>query len=105
MENSLTNEDRSQISRCKFKQAYTEGSSWVAYQARDNVYCGGGENLLDAVDESDTSYVIPFVFGCLQENSGLFVTQLADGIMVRKKNMSIFVFVFVCSVYIVVRKL
>ena len=85
MENSLTDEDRSQISRCKFKQAYTEGSSWVAYQARDNVYCGGGENLLDAVDESDTSYVIPFVFGCLQENSGLFVTQLADGIMVREK--------------------
>ena len=79
MENSLMNEDRSQISRCKFKQAYTEGSSWVAYQARDRVYCGGGENLLDAVDESDTSYVIPFVFGCLQENSGLFITQLADG--------------------------
>ena len=86
MENSLMNEDRSQISRCKFKQAYTEGSSWVAYQARDRVYCGGGENLLDAVDESDTSYIIPFVFGCLQENSGLFITQLAGKLLSPSRN-------------------
>ncbi|KAG7360040.1 aspartic peptidase domain containing protein [Nitzschia inconspicua] len=66
--------------RCKFKQAYTEGSSWVAYQAQDIVYCGGTD-LIDAVDPTDIKYSIPFVFGCLQENTGLFVTQLADGIM------------------------
>jgi Xylanase inhibitor N-terminal len=66
--------------RCKFKQAYTEGSSWVAYQAKDIVYCGGTD-LIDAVDPVDVRYSIPFVFGCLQDNTGLFVTQLADGIM------------------------
>jgi hypothetical protein len=66
--------------RCKFQQAYTEGSSWVAYQARDIVYCGG-TGLIEAVDPIDIKYSIPFVFGCLLDNTGLFVTQLADGIM------------------------
>ncbi|KAL3936942.1 MAG: hypothetical protein SGBAC_007843 [Bacillariaceae sp.] len=65
---------------CYFSQAYTEGSSWMAYQAKDLVYCGG-RDLLQAASPLDTNYSIPFMFGCLQEESGLFVTQLADGIM------------------------
>ena len=73
-------QQQSQSPRCKFKQAYTEGSSWTAYQAKDIVYCGGTD-LMEAVDPTDIEYSIPFVFGCLQENTGLFVTQLADGIM------------------------
>jgi hypothetical protein len=76
----VQHEVRSQSPRCKFKQAYTEGSSWTAYQAKDIVYCGGTD-LMEAVDPTDIEYSIPFVFGCLQENTGLFVTQLADGIM------------------------
>lgn len=60
--------------QCIFKQAYTEGSSWVAYQAKDIVY-SGGTDLMDAVDPSDIKYSIPFVFGCLTDNSGLFKTQ------------------------------
>jgi hypothetical protein len=67
--------------RCTFSQAYTEGSSWTAYQARDIVYCGGGADLIEAVDPSDIKYSLSFVFGCLKANTGLFVTQLADGIM------------------------
>ena len=67
--------------RCTFSQAYTEGSSWTAYQARDIVYCGGGADLIEAVDPLDIKYSLSFVFGCLKANTGLFVTQLADGIM------------------------
>jgi hypothetical protein len=65
---------------CRFSQAYTEGSSWEAYQAKDLLYCGGTD-ILQAASHVDTNYSIPFMFGCLQQESGLFVTQLADGIM------------------------
>ena len=67
--------------RCSFSQAYTEGSSWSAYQATDIVYCGGGADMIEAVDPLDIQYSVRFVFGCLKTNTGLFVTQLADGIM------------------------
>ncbi len=67
--------------RCSFSQAYTEGSSWTAYQASDLVYCGGGADLIEAADPLDIQYSLRFVFGCLKSNTGLFVTQLADGIM------------------------
>ncbi len=67
--------------RCSFSQAYTEGSSWTAYQASDLVYCGGGADMIEAVDPLDIQYSLRFVFGCLKTNTGLFVTQLADGIM------------------------
>ena len=72
---------RNNYPRCSFTQAYTEGSSWTAYQARDIVYCGSGANLIEAVDPLDTKYSLRFLFGCLKANTGLFVTQLADGIM------------------------
>jgi hypothetical protein len=65
---------------CQFTQSYTEGSSWRAYQAKDIVYCGGTD-VLEAANPLDRQYSVPFMFGCLQEETGLFVTQLADGIM------------------------
>jgi hypothetical protein len=65
---------------CQFTQSYTEGSSWQAYQSRDVVYCGG-QDVLEAANPMDNQKAIPFMFGCLTSETGLFVTQLADGIM------------------------
>jgi len=67
-------------SRCFFSQAYTEGSSWDAIQVKDRFYCGGLD-VLDAVEPTDQRYAIDFMFGCMTKVDGLFVTQLADGIM------------------------
>lgn len=65
---------------CKFSQAYTEGSSWEAVQVKDQFYCGGTD-VLDSVSPSDRKYAIEFMFGCQISMTGLFITQLADGIM------------------------
>ena len=78
---STTSRDGPNSPRCSFSQAYTEGSSWSAYQASDLLYCGGGADMMEAADPLDIQYSLRFVFGCLKSNSGLFVTQLADGIM------------------------
>jgi len=65
---------------CTFGQSYTEGSSWKAYQAIDKFYCGS--NTMEGIyDEVDASFAIDFKFGCQQSETGLFVGQLADGIM------------------------
>jgi hypothetical protein len=66
--------------RCAFTQSYTEGSSWEAYQVQDVLHLGGND-ILASVDPSSQSYAIPFMFGCQTSENGLFVTQLADGIM------------------------
>lgn len=66
--------------RCSFSQSYTEGSSWEAYLAEDTLFCGGND-ILDAADPLNQQFAIPFMFGCQTTESGLFVTQLADGIM------------------------
>ena len=66
--------------KCKFTQAYTEGSSWEAVQVVDRFYCGGTD-VLDSVNPSDQKYAINFMFGCQASMTGLFITQLADGIM------------------------
>ena len=66
--------------KCVLSQFYTEGSSWDAYLARDRLFCGGN-NILDAADPKNQDFSIPFMFGCQTAETGLFVTQLADGIM------------------------
>jgi len=65
---------------CHFSQAYTEGSSWDAIQVKDHFYCGG-KDVIDSVDPIHHKYAIDFMFGCMTKMSGLFLTQLADGIM------------------------
>jgi hypothetical protein len=65
---------------CNFEQHYTEGSSWDAIQVKDRLYLGGSE-ILDSVEPGDENYAIEFMFGCQTSMTGLFVTQLADGIM------------------------
>lgn len=69
-----------QDDKCVFSQSYTEGSSWEAYQVRDKFYCGGND-FLGAVDPNDQKYVIDFMFGCQLSLNGLFISQLADGII------------------------
>ncbi len=66
--------------RCILTQSYTEGSSWTAFQAQDVFFCGG-TNVLDAADPNDRRFATEFQFGCQMHETGLFVTQLADGIM------------------------
>ena len=65
---------------CVFQQAYTEGSSWKAFQVQDSVFVGG-KDVFSAADPIAQRYSVDFTFGCQTYSSGLFVSQLADGIM------------------------
>lgn len=63
---------------CEISQSYAEGSSWQAFKVRDKLWVGGiNPTLLPKAD----SYSVDFEFGCQTSATGLFVTQLADGIM------------------------
>lgn len=97
---------------CHLSVSYQEGSMWNAYQGKDVTYLGGmhdgpvdhadakmnneegkklhgrvhGEDPLNAAD-----YQFDMVFGCQTKITGLFKTQLADGIMgMCLKSSSIF---------------
>jgi len=85
---------------CKIGVSYQEGSSWSAYQAKDETYLGGPHNealgtksfeagdekylssgVVDENPEDAASFSFPLRFGCQTRITGLFKTQLADGIM------------------------
>lgn len=74
---------------CRIGMSYQEGSSWSAYEARDITYAGGlhdepldGDGEGDDIDPKHASaFAFPLKFGCQTSITGLFKTQLADGIM------------------------
>eukprot|EP00903_Cladosiphon_okamuranus_P013533 g12605.t1 len=68
--------------RCGFSQRYSEGSSWSAFQVEDVLWVG--ELTLDDsrnINHDESAYSVQFMFGCIESQTGLFKTQLADGIM------------------------
>jgi hypothetical protein len=74
---------------CRIGMSYQEGSSWSAYEARDVTYAGGlhdeplsRDGQGDDLDPKHASaFAFPLKFGCQTTITGLFKTQLADGIM------------------------
>ncbi|CAN0140525.1 unnamed protein product, partial [Hapterophycus canaliculatus] len=68
--------------RCGFSQRYSEGSSWSAYQVEDVLWVGE-LTLSDSkkLQHDEAAYSVEFMFGCIENQTGLFKTQLADGIM------------------------
>jgi len=84
------------LGRCKNDQcflglSYKEGSSWAAYEARDILYAGGDASQTFAQDQLSSSrekqkrqaseLSFEMKFGCQTALTGLFRTQLEDGIL------------------------
>ncbi|RHZ27637.1 hypothetical protein DYB37_007064 [Aphanomyces astaci] len=61
---------------CEVNQMYSEGSSWKAVVVEDNVWLGD-----KAESDTDNNFSTRFRFGCQYHETGLFTTQVADGIM------------------------
>jgi len=84
--------------------SYAEGSSWNAYEAIDYVYAGGSHTepitpvgMPNPTEDKNNEAValaakfdIPHRFGCQTSLTGLFRTQLADGIMGMSKEPDTF---------------
>lgn len=69
---------------CPLSTSYMEGSSWSGFESQDMVYAGG--NSLQTTDEE----TFALRFACKTQITGLFKTQLADGIMGLNKNSGAF---------------
>ena len=84
--------------KCRISMSYAEGSSWSAYEAIDLCYAGGPHDTglsleggamtnteditVDHIDPIEASqFAFELKFGCQVSITGLFITQLADGIM------------------------
>ncbi|KAG1711677.1 hypothetical protein DVH05_008923 [Phytophthora capsici] len=72
-------ECKQQADTCGISQSYMEGSSWKASVVEDIVYLGGESSFQD--EDMRNRYGTHFQFGCQSSETGLFVTQVADGIM------------------------
>jgi hypothetical protein len=92
--------------KCRISMSYAEGSSWTAFEAVDLCYAAGPhhdalavegamtnqeDTIVDHVDPNDASqFEFELIFGCQISITGLFVTQLADGIMGMENDDSSF---------------
>ena len=63
---------------CEIEQSYTEGSSWKAFKVRDKLWVG---SINPTLVPNAQNYTMDFEFGCQTSETGLFESQLADGIM------------------------
>jgi len=85
----ISPKSRCQESECRLTMSYAEGSRWDAYEAIDTCYVGGPHErpLMDDHGTEDLdpqhakNFAFDLVFGCQTYLTGLFKTQLADGIM------------------------
>ena len=86
---------------CKIGMSYAEGSRWNAYEAVDKCYVAGPHEtpLMASKPHMDGEPMNPkhaadlafdMTFGCQTLVTGLFKTQLADGIMGMSNQMSTF---------------
>lgn len=92
---------------CKIGMSYAEGSRWNAYEAVDSCYVGGPHEIplisdatdanvgvdldVDVMDpEHAADLAFDMTFGCQTLVTGLFKTQLADGIMGMSNQASTF---------------
>mmetsp|Transcript_6165 Transcript_6165/g.9468 ORF Transcript_6165/g.9468 Transcript_6165/m.9468 type:complete len:475 (+) Transcript_6165:81-1505(+) len=64
--------------QCSLEVSYQEGSSWVAHEVADITYLGGSHESPLENPPKDTFHLH---FGCQSRVTGLFKTQLEDGIM------------------------
>mmetsp|Transcript_417 Transcript_417/g.460 ORF Transcript_417/g.460 Transcript_417/m.460 type:complete len:645 (-) Transcript_417:87-2021(-) len=87
---SCTNKQHPEQGECKISMSYQEGSSWYAFEARDQAYIGGPHDhglVRDNGGDQDIdpnhakAFSFDMTFGCQTRLTGLFKTQLADGIM------------------------
>jgi len=65
-----------QNEKCMTNVAYLEGSEWTGYQATDQFFLGNNED-----QEVGNSITNEFTFVCQESETGLFQTQLENGIM------------------------
>lgn len=85
-----SSDDPSQQCACEFGVMYAEGSSWRAKESLDHCYIGGLHNKPISVDDGghddlDPEHAVAFafdlLFGCQTSITGLFIEQMADGIL------------------------
>jgi len=70
--------------QCIFSQSYSEGSSWEAREMTDQFWVGG--KMEGDLEPENVPYSIEMLFGCQRSETGMFRTQLADGIMGMSQN-------------------
>ena len=91
--------------KCRISMSYAEGSSWTAYESMDLCYAGGPHDHslqvsgamvaagpdVDHIDPVEASqFAFNLAFGCQISITGLFISQLADGIMGMENDKTAF---------------